>query len=132
MADQAFYPREPSASSASKAIDITKLPLFRGDAETEPFGKDRHLYDLKALARFLCVRSFKGGHEDVAERCVKAIAEQCGVKVNTRRNREVQLTSKLPPLVTSTHERADVLVYNKEDTKVVLLVFRGEARCAGC
>ena len=44
------------------------------------------------------------------------------VKVNTRRNREVQLTSKLPPLVTSTHERADVLVYNKEDTKVVLLV----------
>ena len=122
MADQAFYPREPSASNASKAVDITKLALFLGDDETEPFGKERHLYDLKALARFLCVRSFKGGHEDVAERCVKAIAEQCGVKVNTRRNREVQLTSKLPPLVTSTHERADVLVYNKEDTKVVLLV----------
>ena len=58
----------------------------------------------------------------MAESCVKAIAERCGVKVNTRRNREVQLTSKLPPLVTSTHERADVLVYNKEDTKVVLLV----------
>ncbi len=32
------------------------------------------------------------------------------------------MTRKLPPLVTSTHERADVLVYNKEDTKVVLLV----------
>ena len=95
MADQAFYPREPSASNASKAVDITKLPLFLGDDETEPFGKDRHLYDLKALARFLCVRSFKGGHEDVAERCVKAIAEQCGVKVNTRRNREVQLTDQL-------------------------------------
>ena len=122
MADQAFYPREPSASNASKAVDITKLALFLGDDETEPFGKEMHLYDLKALARFLCVRSFKGGHEDVAESCVKAIAEQCGVKVNTRRNREVQLTSKLPPLVTSTHERADVLVYNKEDTKVVLLV----------
>ena len=122
MADQAFYPREPSASNASKVVDITKLPLFRGDDETEPFDEERHLYDLEALARFLCVRSFIGGHEDVAERCVKAIAEQCGVKVNTRRNREVQLTSKLPPLVTSTHERADVLVYNKEDTKVVLLV----------
>ena len=37
---------------------------FLGDDETEPFGKDRHLYDLKALARFLCVRSFKGGRED--------------------------------------------------------------------
>ena len=122
MADQAFYPREPSASNASKVVDITKLPLFRGDDETEPFGEERHLYDLEALAQFLCVRSFKGGHEDVAERCVKAIAERCGVNVNTRRNREVQLTSKLPPLVTSTHERADVLVYNKEDTKVVLLV----------
>ena len=41
--------------------------------ETEPFGEERHLYDLKALARFLCVRSFKGGHEDVAESLETAV-----------------------------------------------------------
>ena len=61
MADQAFYPREPSASNASKVVDITKLPLFLGDDETEPFDEERHLYDLEALAQFLCVRSFIGG-----------------------------------------------------------------------
>ena len=35
---------------------------------------------------------------------MKAIADQCGVKINTRCNREVNLTSKLPPLVVSVHE----------------------------
>ena len=62
MADQAFYPREPSASNASKVVDITKLPLFLGDDETEPFDEERHLYDLEALAQVLDVR-FIGGHE---------------------------------------------------------------------
>lgn len=123
VADHAFYPREPSASSASKVIDITTLLLFSGDTnQTEPFGKDEQCYDLKALARFLSVRVSRVGNEELAEKCVKAIAEQCGVKVNTRRNREVKLTSELPPLVTSTHQRADILVYNKDDTKVVLLI----------
>ena len=53
---------------------------------------------------------------------MKAIADQCGVKINTRRNREVNLTSELPPLVVSLHERADVLVYNEDSSKLLLLI----------
>ena len=56
------------------------------------------------------------------ERHMKAIADQCGIKVKIQFNREVKLTSKLPPLVNSTHERADVLVYKEDDSKVVLLI----------
>lgn len=62
------------------------------------------------------------GSDELAERCMKAIADRCGVKVKTRRNREVKLTSELPPLVISTHERADVLVYNEDGSKVALLI----------
>ena len=78
--------------------------------------------DLKALAQFLSVSVSGVGSEELAKRCMKAIADRCGVKVKTRRNREVKLTSELPPLVISTHERADVLVYNEDGSKVALLI----------
>ena len=74
------------------------------------------------MASFLSVSGSGVGNEELAERCMKAIADQCGVKINTRRNREVNLTSKLPPLVVSLHERADVLVYNEDSSKLLLLI----------
>ena len=109
--DRALYPPpDPSGSNASKVVDITGLLVFVGDVVTDRFGKDIQEYDLKALAKFLSVSVSGVGSDELAERCI--IADRCGVKVKTRRNREVKLTSELPPLVISTHERADVLVYN--------------------
>ena len=93
-------------------VDITGLLVFVGDVITDRFGKDIREYDLLSV-------SVSGvGSDELAERCMKAIADRCGVKVKTPRNREVKLTSEWPPLVISTHERADVLVYNEDGSKV--------------
>ena len=66
MSDHAFYPRDPSASSTSKVVDITTLLLFCAEDRTEPFGKDNQQYDLKALAWFLSVSGSGVGNEELA------------------------------------------------------------------
>ena len=120
--DHACYPIEPSASSASKVLDVTSLPFFVPEPESELFGRDICEYDLQHLARVFNVSSSEVESEVLAERCIKAIADQCGVRVTTRRNKEVKLTSELPPLYNSTHERPDILVYNKDSNRILLLI----------
>ena len=83
------------------------------------------MYDLELLASELSVNLDHSGtllNERLAEECIKSMANACKIKIKTLHNREVQLTSKVPPLCVSTHERADVVVYDEAMSKVILLI----------
>ena len=49
MTSYAFYPREPSASTSSGVVDISKLHMFLAHRGTEPFDRPIRAYSLDDL-----------------------------------------------------------------------------------
>ena len=58
----------------------------------------------------------------LVEECVKVVAHNYNVKIVTECDRKVRLLSALPPLINTTRERTDVVVYNEDKTKLLTLI----------
>ena len=129
MTSYAFHPREPSASASSRVFDISKLRLFLAHPRTEPLDCPMKLYSLDDLASHLKIAgsfdkdlSIQKQNVQLATRCVEAA---CNNKFHIE-NKEVMnmkglKISSLSSLVVSSHERADVIVYDEQHKKLLLL-----------
>ena len=128
MASHAYFPRSPSASASSKVIDIRTLLLFAA-RNSEPFSyppASYEHYDLDALAVSVGVQpKYVKSHasDKLAQECVEAIFP--GLRV-CKEEEVVSPTgvkiSALPAIVSSTHERAGVLLYSKDGKKLLTFI----------
>ena len=126
----AFHPQEPSASASSRVVDISKLRMFLAHLRTEPFNCLMKLYSLDDLASHLKIAgsfdedlSIQKQNVQLATRCVEAA---CNNKFHIENDKEVTnikglKISSLSSLVVSSHERADVIVYDEQHKKLLLL-----------
>jgi len=131
MTSHAFYPREPSASASSRVVDIAQLHMFLAHPRTEPFDSPIGRYSLDDLALHLEIEvsfgkdlSIQKQNAQLATRCVEAA---CNKKFYIENDKEVTgleglKISSLSSLVASSHERADVIVYDEQRKKLLLLI----------
>ena len=131
MTSHAFYPRQPSASASSQVVDISQLHMFLAQPGTEPFDTPKTLYSLDELASHLGIEgsfdrnlSIQKQNAQLATKCVEAA---CNKKFYIENDREVTnleglKISSLSSLVASSHERADVIVYDEQHKKLLLLI----------
>jgi len=130
MTSYAFHPREPSASPSSRAVDIAQLHMFLAHPGTEPFDCPMKVYSLDDLALHLEIEgsfdkdlSIQKQNAQLATRCVEAA---CNKKFHIENDKEVTgleglKISSLSSLVASSHERADVIVYDEQHKELLLL-----------
>jgi len=121
MTSHAFHPREPSVSASSRVVDIAQLPMFKAHPPTEPFDCPLRVYSLDDLALHLQIEgsfdqdlSIQKQNAELTTRCVEAA---CNKKFHIENDQEVTgleglKISSLSSLVASSHERADVIVYD--------------------
>ena len=120
--------RPVSSSTLSECVDVSDDDLFACVPESEPLQPgDQHLrYSLEELVEVWGIHPLNDGQSCYNERLAKTALQHCcdqlDLKVHIDHNKEVDGVSLLPPLQTSSLQRANVHVYNQDKTKLLLQV----------